>query len=385
MSTDLPAARASRLENTADRIRVMLLFGGRSGEHAISCATAAGVLRAIDQSKYEVIPVGITRDGRWVEASANPDHWVIRDGELPEVVADGNGEVTLSLDVGSSEARVVTDGEPVRSLGHVDVVFPLLHGPFGEDGTVQGLLELADIRYVGSGVLASAVGMDKHFMKIVLAGSGIPVGPYEFFTAAQWDADPAAIEAKLGHLGLPLFVKPARAGSSLGVSRITDLTELPAAIEEARGHDQRILVEAAIVGREIECAVLQGRSGQPTRASLPGEIQVTDAQHSFYDFEAKYLDEAAVLSCPADLPADVTERIRELSVRTFEAVSGEGLSRVDVFVQPDGEVIVNEINTMPGFTPISMYPRMWEATGLPYSELIDELLTLALERDLGLR
>ncbi|GAA2244454.1 D-alanine--D-alanine ligase family protein [Rarobacter faecitabidus] len=364
----------------------MILFGGRSGEHSISCATAAGVMRAIDRAKYEVVPVGITRQGKWVEADEDPAAWEIIDGKLPEVTDNGGGEVTLSLDVGTSEARVVTPGQPVRSLGHIDVVFPLLHGPFGEDGTLQGLLELADIRYVGAGVLASAVGMDKHFMKLVLAGAGIPIGAYEFFTASEWDRDAQTLLKRVEPLGLPLFIKPARAGSSLGISRVTSLADLPAAIAEARRHDPRIIVEAAITGREIECAVLQGRAGQPTRASSPGEIVVSGGTHTFYDFEAKYLDEASVqLSCPANLPADVTQRVRDYAVKTFDAFAGEGLSRVDVFVTEAGDVIVNEINTMPGFTPFSMYPRMWESSGLDYASLIDELLTLALERPLGLR
>ncbi|GAA2524860.1 D-alanine--D-alanine ligase family protein [Rarobacter incanus] len=372
--------------SSTSRIRVMLLFGGRSGEHPISCATAAGVMRAIDQKRFEVLPVGITKDGRWVEVDPDPATWEIKDGKLPEVVPASAGEVTLSLDVGSSEARVVTDNEPVRSLGHIDVVFPLLHGPFGEDGTVQGLLELADIRYVGPGVLASAVGMDKHFMKVVLQGSGIPVGPYEFFTADQWDRDSAAITKRVERLAYPLFVKPARAGSSLGITRISEPSQLADAVAEARRHDARILVEQGIEGREIECAVLQGRAGAPTRASLPGEIMVSHAEHTFYDFEAKYLDESSVtLSCPADLPSDVVARVQRLAIDTFEALACEGLSRVDVFVTPTGDVIVNEINTMPGFTPFSMYPVMWQASGMPYEELVDELLALALERPLGLR
>jgi D-alanine-D-alanine ligase len=270
-------------------------------------------------------------------------------------------------------------------LGDVDVVFPLLHGPFGEDGTVQGLLELADVHYVGAGVLASAVGMDKHFMKLVLSGHGIPVGPYAVVKPHEWSADPDACVERVAALGLPLFVKPARAGSSLGITRVDDLADLPAAIETAREHDPKVIVEAGIEGREIECAVLGGRDGARPRASLPGEI-VVDGTHAFYDFEAKYLDEAHVqLACPADLPEDVVAEVRDLAVRTFEAVEAEGLSRVDVFVTPQGGVVVNEINTMPGFTPFSMYPRMWQASGMTYPELVDELIQLALARPTGLR
>ncbi|ANC29722.1 D-alanine--D-alanine ligase family protein [Isoptericola dokdonensis] len=372
-------------EAPARKPRVALLFGGRSGEHAISAATAAGVLGAIDRDRYDVVPVGITRQGRWVVAADDVDRWRITDGRLPEVTADDGAEVVLSLTQGEKALRVLEPGEVPSVLGDVDVVFPLLHGPFGEDGTVQGLLELADVHYVGAGVLASAVGMDKHFMKLVLAGHGLPVGPYEVLKPHEWTADPEACTDRVAALGLPLFVKPARAGSSLGISRVDDLADLPAAVEAAREHDPKVVVEAGIVGREIECAVLGGRDGERPRASLPGEIVVDDT-HAFYDFEAKYLDEAHVqLSCPADLPDDVTARVRDLAVRTFEAVEAEGLSRVDVFVTPDHEVVVNEINTMPGFTPYSMYPRMWEATGMTYPELVDELIRLALERPTGLR
>jgi len=368
------------------RPRVLLLFGGRSGEHAISCATAGGVLRVLDRDRYEVIPVGITRDGHWVLADGTPERWEIRDGVLPEVTVDEGGEVVLPMGSGQRSLRVIEDGSAARDLGEIDVVLPLLHGPFGEDGTLQGMLEMADVRYVGSGVLASAVGMDKHFMKLVLAGEGIPVGPYVAVAPGRWERDRHGVLDAVARLRLPLFVKPARAGSSLGITRITDLSQLPEAIAEAHRHDPKVVIEEGIEGREIECAVLGGRDGSPTRASLPGEIVVTGAEHTFYDFAAKYLDEAGVrLSCPADLPADVIERVRDTAVRTFEAVGAEGLSRVDVFVRPDGDVVVNEINTMPGFTPFSMYPRMWQESGLGYAELLDELLTIALERPLGLR
>ncbi|WP_402469038.1 D-alanine--D-alanine ligase family protein [Isoptericola aurantiacus] len=369
----------------ARKPRVALLFGGRSGEHAISAATAAGVLGAIDRTAYDVVPIGITRAGRWVVAEDRAERWQIADGRLPEVTSEDGAEVVLSLTTGESSLRVLEPGQVPSVLGEVDVVFPLLHGPFGEDGTVQGLLELADVHYVGAGVLASAVGMDKHFMKLVLAGHGLPVGPYEVVKPHEWVADPQACVARVEKLGLPLFVKPARAGSSLGITRVDDLADLPAAIEAAREHDPKVVVEAGIEGREIECAVLGGRNGARARASLPGEI-VVDGTHAFYDFEAKYLDEAHVeLACPADLPDAVVAEIRDAAVRTFEAVEAEGLSRVDVFVTPEQRVIVNEINTMPGFTPFSMYPRMWEASGVTYAELVDELIQLALERPTGLR
>lgn len=370
---------------TGPRPRVLLLFGGRSGEHAISCATAGGVLRAIDRSRYDVLPVGITPGGRWVLVEDDPDLWSIVDGRLPEV-EDGPQRVLLPQAADEAEVRVLEAGLVPQGIGQVDVVFPLLHGPFGEDGTLQGMLELADVRYVGAGVLASAVGMDKHVMKLVLAGQGLPVAPFVVLRPGDFGRDPAGWTQQVEGLGLPVYVKPARAGSSLGISRVDDLADLPAAVAEAERHDPKVLVETGIEGREIECAVLGGRHGARARASLPGEIVVSDAKNGFYDFEAKYLDESAVaLTCPADLPGDLVERVQDVAVRTFEAVSCEGLARVDVFVTPDGEVVVNEINTMPGFTPFSMYPRMWEATGLAYPDLIDELLRLALERPTGLR
>lgn len=365
------------------RPRVLVLFGGRSGEHPISAVTAGGVLRAIDRSRYDVLAVGITRDGRWVLADDDPDHWAITDGRLPEVT-DGTMRVLLPQAAGDREVQVL-DGAVAEAMGSVDVVFPLLHGPFGEDGTVQGMLELADVRYVGAGVLASAVGMDKQMMKLVFAGQGLPVGPFVVVRPGELDRAPDEVVARARTLGLPVFVKPARAGSSLGITRVTDWADLPAAIRTAAEHDPKVLVEAAIDGREIECGVLGGRDGGPARASLPGEI-VVHGEHAFYDFEAKYLDEESVdLTCPADLPDEVTERVRDVAVRAFDAVGCEGLARVDVFVRPDGTVLVNEINTMPGFTPFSMYPRMWAATGIDYPVLVDELIQLALHRPTGLR
>lgn len=366
------------------RPRVMVLFGGRSGEHAISCATAGGVLRAIDRDRYDVLAVGITRRGEWVLADDDPDRWAIRDGHLPEV-EDTATRVLLPQGTAERDVQVLHEGRLGAPLGAVDVVFPLLHGPFGEDGTLQGMLELADVRYVGSGVLASAVGMDKHMMKLVLAGSGLRVGAFRVVPAGP-APDPAVLDTIVADLGLPLFVKPARAGSSLGITRVADAADLPAAIAAAREHDPKVVVEAAVVGREVECGVLGGRGGAAPRASLPGEIVVAEASHTFYDFAAKYLDQTGVtLACPADLPADVVARVQDAAVRAFEAVGCEGIARVDVFVTDDGEVVVNEINTMPGFTPYSMYPRMWQASGVDYPELVDELLALALERPTGLR
>jgi D-alanine-D-alanine ligase len=367
------------------KVRVALLFGGRSGEHAISAATAAGVLKAIDRDKYDVIPVGITRTGQWVVASDDPAVWELRSGRLPEVTAASGSEVVLSSSSDGPQLQVLEAGSVPEVLAQVDVVFPVLHGPFGEDGTVQGLLELADVRYVGSGVLASAVGMDKHYMKLVFAAHGLPVGPYVVVTPRDWSQRREDVLTRVKGLRLPVFVKPSRAGSSLGVTRVDDLADLESAVEYAQVHDPKVLVEEGIAGREIECAVLGGRADTSPRASVVGEI-VVDGDGQFYDFEAKYIeDDTARLDIPADVPAAVSERVRDLAVQAFEAVGAEGIARVDTFVAPEGHVVLNEINTMPGFTPISMYPKLWEASGLSYPELIDELIQLALERPTGLR
>jgi D-alanine-D-alanine ligase len=370
----------------ARRPRVAVVFGGRSGEHGISCVTASSVLAAIDRNVYDVVPIGITRTGRWVLASDEPARWELVGDKLPEVSDAEGPTVLVPMESGSRALTVLEPGAVPRELGEVDVVLPLLHGPFGEDGTLQGLLELADVRYVGSGVLASAASMDKHYMKLVLAGAGIPIGPHVVVERRRWERHSDDVRADVEELGWPVFVKPSRAGSSLGISRVTGPGELDAAIAEARRHDPKVLVEAAIVGREIECAVLESLDGGPPATSLPGEIRVS-AKHDFYDFDAKYLDvDGSVdLICPADLPDDVVHRVRDLAARAFEAFGCEGLARVDFFVRDDGEVLVNEINTMPGFTPVSMYPRMWQVTGLPYPDLVDRLVKLALARPLGLR
>lgn len=365
--------------------RVAVLFGGRSSEHAVSCVTAAGVLGAINKDKYEVIPIGIAKTGQWVLASADTAQWSLAGTSLPEV-APSPQTVTLAEIGGEHQLIVTAPNEVPQELGTVDVVFPLLHGPFGEDGTIQGLLELSDTRYVGAGVLASAVGMDKHFMKVVFEAAGLQVGPYVAVTDRQWRKDPESVRKQVDRLGFPVFVKPARAGSSMGISKVDSLELLDAAIEEARRHDLKLVIEAGITGREIECAVLEGRGTDAPRTSMPGEISVAGGTHEFYDFNAKYVeDDAASLSCPADIPEEAIARVRELAAAAFDAVGAEGLSRVDFFYTPAGELIINEINTMPGFTPKSMYPQMWSASGLGYAELIDELIYLALNRKTGLR
>ncbi|WP_432519736.1 D-alanine--D-alanine ligase family protein [Kineococcus sp. SYSU DK006] len=379
-------------ENAAGKPRVAVVFGGRSSEHAISCVTAAGVLAAIDRTRYDVVPVGITTAGRWVLVDDDPARFELADGKLPEVPAAGP-RVALAQEVGARALQLLdgpADGAPsgLAALQRVDVVLPLLHGPFGEDGTLQGLLELSDTRYVGSGVLASAASMDKQVMKVLLAGAGLRVGPWTWFHARRWAADPAGCRADVEALGYPVFVKPARAGSSIGITKVAGSEGLAAAVEEALAHDPKVVVEATLTGREIECGVLEDLAGGEPLTSLPGEVEVVGG-HDFYDFEAKYLDAANVrLTCPADLPADVVAAVRRTAVAVFEAMGAEGLARVDLFVDPErGEegVVVNEINTMPGFTPFSMYPRMWAQTGVDYPELVDRLLQLALRRPTGLR
>ena len=365
------------------RPRVLLLFGGRSSEHPISCVTAAGVLHAADRQRWDVVPVGVARSGLWSHDELDVASFRLDGDALPEV-PEPEAPVSLRALPDGTVELTAADGS---SLGPVDVVFPLLHGPWGEDGTLQGMFESLGLPYVGCGVLASAVGMDKHFMKVAFQAAGLEVGPWETITARDWARDPEAALARAGALAYPLFVKPARAGSSFGITRVTEPAGLRAAVEEARRFDPKVVVEAGIVGREIECAVLDGHGSAAPRASLPGEILVAhdEGETQFYDFESKYQDTGTTqLSCPAELPEEEIERLRALAIRAFEAVDGSGLGRCDFFFTPDGRWVVNEINTMPGFTPISMYPAMWERTGLSYDDLISELLDLALERGVGL-
>jgi D-alanine-D-alanine ligase len=367
--------------------RVAVVFGGRSSEHAISCVTAGSVLQAIDREQYDVVPIGIAQDGRWVLESGDTQRLQIESADkLPSVDAE-RAPVSLARTDSATDLTVHEPSQPPRTLGEVDVVFPLLHGPWGEDGTIQGMLEMAGVRYVGAGVLASAVSMDKAFMKIVLTAAGLPVMPSVTVTAAEWRRDAAEVQARVETLGYPVFVKPARGGSSIGISKAHDASELAGCLVGALEHDPKVLVEVSAEGaREIECGVLEALgedSGVET--SVPAEIRIT-GEHEFYDFEAKYLpEEATELDVPAKLSDDVTAEVRSLSARAFEAVGCEGLARVDFFYLPDGSLVVNEINTMPGFTPLSMFPRMWAATGLDYGQLVDRLIQLALARETGLR
>ncbi|MBJ7400892.1 D-alanine--D-alanine ligase family protein [Mycolicibacterium sp.] len=343
------------------RIRVAVVYGGRSSEHAISCVSAGSILRHLDPQRFEVIPVGITSDGIWLRTDARPEDLAITGRRLPAVT--GQSETPLAL--------------AAEMLAAVDVVFPILHGPYGEDGTIQGLLELADVPYVGAGVFASAAGMDKEFSKKLCAAAGLPIGDYVVLRARQ--DSPTAEDVE--RLGFPLFVKPARGGSSIGVSRVTSAGELQSAIAEARRHDPKVIIEAAIDGRELECGVLEFPDGS-VKASTIGEIKVPGA--GVYDFDTKYLDDAAELDVPAVLDGMIADELRHLAIRTFTALDCQGLARVDFFLTEQGP-IVNEINTMPGFTTISMYPRMWGASGVDYPTLLGTMVETALARGTGLR
>lgn len=344
-----------------ERIRLVLLFGGASAEHDVSCSTAAHVLRAVDHDRYEALPIGITREGQWVRDDAALTALAAGAGALPETLhAEGTAIEPMPT------ILPAPDDAPT-------VVLPLLHGPLGEDGTVQGLLELVGVPFVGSGVLASAVSMDKAMAKEVLAANGIEQGAWR--ALRDTDIDDDVLDRVVTELGLPLFVKPANMGSSIGVSKVSETGELAAAVELARRYDEWIVFEEGIDGRELECAVLGNTS---PRASVVGEVK---PGAEFYDYEDKYVDGTAELLIPAPIPSPVSDELREIATRTFRALRCEGLARVDFFFEEDGRgLLVNEVNTIPGFTPHSMYPKLWEASGLPYAKLIDELVALALER-----
>jgi D-alanine-D-alanine ligase len=364
------------------KVRVAVVFGGRSAEHAISCVSAGSVIAALDPDRYDVVRVGIATDGRWV--LADPDQRLaITEGELPEVT----GGTAVSL-VGDPAGRGLAVLEPGSAIGpaltEVDVVFPVLHGAYGEDGTIQGLLEMAGVPYVGSGVFSSAASMDKEFTKKLLAANGLPQGDHVVLRDADGAvcADPKLLDdAARERLGLPVFVKPSRAGSSIGITKVTDWAEFPEAVAKAAAVDPKVIVEAAVPGREIECGVLAGRDGGSPQASLPAEIKLHPGT-DWYDFAAKYLDDAVDFDVPADLTAEQTAAVQQAARRAFLALDCRGLARVDFFLgtNPDGSdrLVINEVNTMPGFTPISMFPRMWAATGVTYPELVDRLVATAL-------
>jgi D-alanine-D-alanine ligase len=366
------------------RLRVAVIFGGRSGEHEVSLTSAQAIIRALEArpEKYEVLLIGITKEGRWL-TGGNPLQALLDAAQgHPALLAPSSGEATVAADPGAGGLVLLpkrgTLGPASSPDGQtIDVVFPVLHGPYGEDGTVQGLLELAGVPYVGAGVLASAVGMDKAMMKVVFQQAGLPVLDFRVILRRRWLERPHAIEDEIEReFGYPVFVKPANLGSSVGVSKVHDRSELRPALAEAARYDRKLLVErAALDCREIEVSVL---GNDDPIASVPGEIV---PHREFYDYRAKYLEEGTQLIIPARLPALTTERVRELAVRAFTAIDCAGMARVDFFVSRDGhDVWVNEINTIPGFTPISMYPKLWEASGIPFSELVDRLIDLALER-----
>jgi D-alanine-D-alanine ligase len=377
------------------KIRVAVVFGGRGPEHAVSCMGGGNMLRSIDRSRYEVVPIGITTEGSWVQVADAPDRLKITDGQLPSVaaIAEPGSELAATADGVVASAP----GHIPHLLGEVDVVLPILHGPWGEDGTIQGLLEMAGVPYVGAGVLASAVSMDKEYMNLIFKAKGLPVGPYVVVTERDWPgftpaelaAAAGSVEAKrvlddIADLGWPLFVKPARGGSSIGTAKAHDTAQLHEAIVNARQFDPKVLVEAAIDGAEIEVSVLEGADGGPPETSVPGQLLV-DGGEEFWDFEAKYLDAASGMAIPAPIPDSAAAEIRRLAAAAFDAVSCEGLARVDFFYAADGRILVNEINTMPGLSPASYWQKMWEASGKTFPELIDRLITSALRKRPGLR
>jgi D-alanine--D-alanine ligase len=378
------------------KIRVAVVFGGRSTEHAVSCASAGLVLAAIDRDRYDVLPIGIATDGRWVLTSGDPARLALTGGTLPsvEAVATPGAEITPRTSAGGAVLQVCTPGEVPTDLGEVDLVLPLLHGAYGEDGTLQGLLEMTGTKYAGAGVFASAAGMDKEYMKLILAARGLPIGRYVVVGDRDWRSGAVSVAGagsgerkrvldEIAELGWPVFVKPARGGSSIGITRVTEPADLEDAIEAARAHDPKVLVEAAVDGMEIECAVLEGIDGGPPEASVPGQV-LLDQHSAFYDFEAKYLASAATMRIPAPVPADAADEIRRIACAAFDAISCEGLARVDFFCTPAGEIVVNEINTMPGMTAASGFPMMWAATGLPLPQLIDRIIQTALSKRSGL-
>lgn len=383
-----------------EKLRVGILFGGRSGEHEVSLLSAASVLNAIDKDKYDVVPIGITKDGRWLTAEHAEN---LLTGKLvlePRNLRAGDPENTQPAAVLARGEAVVVPPEPVhRQSGlvpfqsdaslmrraadraiNVDVIFPVLHGTFGEDGTIQGLLELADIPYVGAGVLGSAAGMDKDIMKSLFIAAGIPIVKHVTILRSAWEKDPKKVEKLVAKLKYPVFVKPANLGSSVGISKAHNRRELGPAIEEAAKFDRKIVIEQGVGGnkgkaREIECSVL---GNDEPAASVPGEIVPVK---EFYDYNAKYLDEGSRLIIPAKLTKAQTKKVQELAVAAFKAVDCSGLARVDFLMDPKtGKIFLNEINTMPGFTAISMYPKLWGASGLAYADLIDRLIQLGIER-----
>ncbi|MEO6704161.1 MAG: D-alanine--D-alanine ligase family protein [Jatrophihabitantaceae bacterium] len=358
----------------AKRIRIGVIYGGRSSEHPISVVSAGSVLAALDPAKYEIVTIGITQSGAWIPTEVDPRSLIIANRQLPQVAEPDQADQAASSELAGAprELQLFRSSSAVAALDSVDVVIPMLHGAYGEDGTIQGLLEMAGVPYVGSGVLASAAAMDKVFAKIVLAADGIEVAPY---LVAHRDR-PAPDFEQLEPLGLPLFVKPARAGSSVGISKVSNLHDLPDALKLAFEFDSKALIEQAVLGRELECGVLQDADGTIT-ASLPAEIRL-HPDFDWYSFDAKYLDDSSDFDVPALIGDSVLAEVQRLSCQVFQALDCAGLARVDFFLTPEGRLVVNEVNTMPGFTSISMYPKMWAASGVSYCDLLDRLIATAL-------
>jgi D-alanine-D-alanine ligase len=374
------------------KLRVGVIYGGRSGEHEVSVASAASIIKYLDRSRYEPVPIRIEKDGRWTLADKAPtaisaadviEHGRLeaarpaRPGREAHLVAHPGEDTVLAIERRPAESQVDPSGAATVTGVGLDVVFPVLHGPYGEDGTVQGLLELANVPYVGAGVLGSAVGMDKAVMKTLFIARGLPVGPYLVVLRPEWNADAGALSNRVTkELGYPVFVKPANLGSSVGISKAKSAADLGSAMELALQFDRKIVIEAAVSNaREIECAVLGNDDPQ---ASVPGEVIPS---REFYDYEAKYLDEGSKAVIPAALTDAQVRDVQRLSIAAFRAVDGAGMARVDFFIAGNsGNIYLNEVNTIPGFTTISMFPKMWEASGVSYSELVDRLITLALER-----
>lgn len=350
--------------------RVVVLYGGRSAEHEISCVSARSVIDALDSDRYEVQPVGIAKDGSWHLVPGGPPAMGGSNAELPAVDREAGGEVSLAQAHGA-KALVAGDG----SQTPIDVVIPLLHGPYGEDGTIQGFLELAGVPYVGAGVLGSALGMDKAVQKTLLATAGLPIVPFASVYERDWREDPENAEASAAALGFPLFAKPANLGSSVGISKVHEAGELTPALDDAFRYDTKAVLEESFENaREIECAVL---GNDDPVASLPGEVVPSG---EFYDYRAKYIDESSTLIIPAKLPDTVIAEVQRMAVAAFRVIDCAGMARVDFFYRDPDELVVNELNTIPGFTSISMYPKLWEASGVPYPELLDRLIALAIER-----
>ena len=376
-----PAADNASVRSTATdvsaehRIKVAVLYGGQSSEHSVSCISAGAIMDHLDPERYEVIPVGITPQGAWVPGTVDTSELRADDREMPSV-RDRGEHIQLVLGAQTGELRYVSGVHAGRTYAHVDVIFPVLHGQNGEDGTIQGLFELAGIPYVGNDVLASAAGMDKEYTKRLAKQAGVPCGE-ELILAENRELT----EDEQQRLGLPVFVKPARGGSSIGISKVDSWEAFAQAVEIAFDHDNKVIVESMIHGREVECGVLQYPEGSVI-ASAPAMLEGTeDGDEGFYGFDAKYLDNTVTPSIPAPIGEEATGEVRRLAVRTFEALNCEGLARVDFFVTDNGEVILNEINTLPGFTPISMYPQMFIAGGMEYPQLLDILIARALVQD----